>query len=170
MELKDAVEAVTLALNQYGAGADETARYVNALAAGSKYGAAAVESQTKALRNAGVAAASANISIEQTVGLIETLAEKGIKDEVAGTGLKKFFLTLQTGADETNPKVVGLSTALENLAKQQLSATEIKTRFGEEGYNVASVLISEAERAQQLTAAVTGTSVAIEQADRKSVV
>ena len=164
MELKDAVEAVTLALNQYGAGADETARYVNALAAGSKYGAAAVESQTKALRNAGVAAASANITIEQTVGLIETLAEKGIKDEVAGTGLKKFFLTLQTGADETNPKVVGLATALENLAKQQLSATEIKNQFGEEGYNVASVLISEAERAQQLTAAVTGTSVAIEQA------
>ena len=164
MELKDAVEAVTLALNQYGAGADETARYVNTLAAGSKYGAAAVESQTKALRNAGVAAASANITIEQTVGLIETLAEKGIKDEVAGTGLKKFFLTLQTGADETNPKIVGLANALENLASQQLSATEIKNRFGEEGYNVASVLINEAERAKQLTAAVTETNVAIEQA------
>ncbi len=164
MELKDAVEAVTLALNQYGAGADETARYVNVLAAGSKYGAAAVESQTKALRNAGVAAASANITIEQTVGLIETLAEKGIKDEAAGTGLKKIFLILQTGADETNPKVVGLTNALKNLAAQQLSAAEIKDLFGEEGYNVASVLINEANRVKQLTAAVTGTNVAIEQA------
>lgn len=40
MDLKDAVDGVTLALNQYGAGADEAARYVNVLAAGSKAGAA----------------------------------------------------------------------------------------------------------------------------------
>jgi hypothetical protein len=115
-----------------------------------------------------VAAASANVSIEQTVGMIETLAEKGIKDEVAGTGLKKFFLTLQTGADETNPKIVGLETALDNLAAKQLNATKIKEMFGEEGYNVASVLINETEKVKYYTQAVTGTGVAIEQAGIKS--
>ena len=168
MTLKDAVDAVTLSLNQFGDGADQAARYANVMAAGSKYGSAAVESVTKSLRNSGVADASANVSIEQTVGMIETLAEKGIKDEVAGTGLKKFFLTLQTGADETNPKIVGLETALDNLAAKQLNATKIKEMFGEEGYNVASVLINETEKVKYYTQAVTGTGVAIEQAGIKS--
>ena len=167
MKLTDAVDAVTLALNQYGDGADQAARYVNVLAAGSKFG-AAVESQTKAIKTSGVAAASAKIPIEQLVGTIETLGEKGIKDEIAGTGLKKFFLTLQTGADKTNPKIVGLSTALENLRKKQMDATAIKKMFGEEGYNVASVLINEADKVEYYTKAVTGTSVALEQATIKS--
>lgn len=168
MRLVDAVDATTLALNQYGDGADQAARYTNALAAGSKYGSAAVESQTKAIKTSGVAAASAKIPIEQLIATIETLGEKGIKDEIAGTGLKKFFLTLQTGADSTNPRVVGLTQALENLAKQQMTAADIKAKFGEEGYNVASVLINEAEKVEYYTKAVTGTTVAIEQAVTKS--
>lgn len=168
MRLVDAVDATTLALNQYGDGADQAARYTNALAAGSKYGSAAVESQTKAIKTSGVTAASAKIPIEQLIATIETLGEKGIKDEIAGTGLKKFFLTLQTGADSTNPKVVGLTQALNNLAKQQMTATDIKAKFGEEGYNVASVLINEAEKVEYYTKAVTGTTVAIEQAITKS--
>jgi TP901 family phage tail tape measure protein len=168
MTLKDAVDAVTLSLNQYGDGADQAARYANVMAAGSKYGAAAVESVTTAVTKSGVAASSANIPIEQLVGTIETLAEKGIKDEIAGTGLKKFFLTLQTGADDTNPKIVGLETALDNLQKKQLSAAQIKKMFGEEGYNVASVLIKETEKVKYYTEAITGTSVALEQAATKS--
>lgn len=168
MKLTEAVDGVTLAMNQYSANANEAARYTNVLAAGSKMGAAAVKSQTATIKNSGVAAAAANIPIEQLVGTIETLAEKGIKDEVAGTGLKKFFLTLQTGADETNPKVVGLEQALANLSKQQLSAAEIKKIFGEEGYNVASVLINEADRVKYFTEVVTDTTIAMEQAVTKS--
>lgn len=168
MTLKDAVDAVTLSLNQYGDGADQAARYANVMAAGSKYGSAAVESVTKSIKSSGVAAASANTPIEQLVGTIETLGEKGIKDEIAGTGLKRFFLTLQTGADDTNPKIVGLETALDNLQKKQLSAAQIKKMFGEEGYNVASVLINETEKVKYYTQAVTGTSVAMEQAATKS--
>ncbi len=168
MTLKDAVDAVTLSLNQYGDGADQAGRYANVMAAGSKFGAAGVESVTEAVTKSGVAASSANIPIEQLVGTIETLAEKGIKDEIAGTGLKKFFLTLQTGADETNPKIVGLETALNNLQQKQLSAAQIKKQFGEEGYNVASVLINEAEKVKYYTKAVTGTTVAVDQAAIKS--
>lgn len=168
MKLTDAVDAVTLSMNQYGAQANEAARYTNVMAAGSKYGSAAVESVTRSILNSGVAASSAGVPIEQLVGSIETLAEKGIKDEVAGTGLKKFFLTLQTGADDTNPKVVGLYQALDNLAAKGLTAAEIKKQFGEEGYNVASVLINSTEKVKSYTAAVTGTSVATEQAAIKS--
>lgn len=164
IKLSEAVDALTLSLNQYGAAADQAGRFSNVLAAGSKEGAANIASQARTIRNAGVAAASANVSIEQTVGLIETLGEKGIKDEVAGTGLKKFFLVLQTGADETNPKIVGLNQALENLKEKGLSAGDIKDMFGEEGYNVASVILQNIDKVKQYTEAVTGTNIAYEQA------
>lgn len=164
IKLSEAVDALTLSLNQYGAAADQAGRFANVLAAGSKEGAANIASQARTIRNAGVAAASANVSIEQTVGLIETLAEKGIKDEVAGTGLKKFFLVLQTGADETNPKIVGLNQALDNLAAKNMGAKAIKDMFGEEGYNVASVIMQDIDKVKQYTAAVTDTNIAYEQA------
>lgn len=162
MDLKEAVDAVTLSMNQYSASADDAAKYTNVMAAGSKFGSAAVQSITAAVTKAGVSASGANVSIEELVGTIETLAEKGIKDEVAGTGLKMFFLRLQTGADETNPKIVGLQTALSNL--QKLSVDEVVKRFGAETYTVAKTLIDGADKVNYYTKAVTGTSVAMEQA------
>ena len=162
--LNEAVDSLTLSLNQYGAAADQAGRFTNVLAAGSQAGSANIASQAKAIRNAGTAAASANVPIEQTVALIETLAYRGIKDEVAGTGLKKFFLVLQTGADETNPKIVGLDKALENLKNKNMDAGAIKKMFGEEGYNTASVVLQNTEMVKDFTAAVTDTNVAYEQA------
>ena len=162
--LNEAVDSLTLSLNQYGAAADQAGRFTNVLAAGSQAGSANIARQAKAIRNAGTAAASANVPIEQTVALIETLAYRGIKDEVAGTGLKKFFLVLQTGADETNPKIVGLDKALENLKNKNMDAGAIKKMFGEEGYNTASVILQNTEMVKDFTAAVTGTNVAYEQA------
>lgn len=162
MDLKEAVDAVTLSMNQYGASSEKAADYANVMAAGSKYGSAAVQSITAAVTKAGVSASTANVPIEQLVGSIETLAEKGIVNEVAGTGLKMFFLRLQTGADETNPKIVGLQTALKNL--QKLSTEEIVKRFGAETYTVALTLIDGADKVEYYTKAVTGTNVAMEQA------
>lgn len=164
IDLKDAVTATTVSLNMYGESADQAARYVNVLAAGSKEGAADVSAQAAAIKNAGVAASGAGVSIEQLQGTIQMLAEKGLEAEPAGTALRKFFLVLQTGPDETNPKVVGLQTALENLNKKSLSATQIQTMFGEEAYSAATILIDNADKVRQYTEAVTDTNIAMEQA------
>lgn len=164
IDLKDAVTATTVSLNMYGEAADQAARYVNVLAAGSKEGAADVSAQAAAIKNAGVAASGAGVSIEQLQGTIQMLAEKGLEAEPAGTALRKFFLVLQTGPDETNPKVVGLQTALENLNKKSLSAAQIQTMFGEEAYSAATILIDNADKVRQYTEAVTDTNIAMEQA------
>ena len=164
IDLKDAVTATTVSLNMYGESADQAARYVNVLAAGSKEGAADVSAQAAAIKNAGVAASGAGVSIEQLQGTIQMLAEKGLEAEPAGTALRKFFLVLQTGPDETNPKVVGLQTALENLNKKSLSAAQIQTMFGEEAYSAATILIDNADKVRQYTEAVTDTNIAMEQA------
>lgn len=164
IDLRDAVTATTISLNMYGESADQAAKYVNVLAAGSKEGAADVASQAAAIKNAGVAAATAGVPIEGLQGAIQTLAEKGVEAEVAGTALKKFFLVLQTGPDETNPKVVGLQTALENLNSKGMSAGEIQKMFGEEAYSAASILIQNVDAVDRYTQAVTGTNIAVEQA------
>ena len=164
MDLKEAVQALTGALNQYSAGADQAVRFTNVLAAGSKFGAANVQDQAKAVLNAGVAASSAGVSFEQLVGVIEMLGEKGIKAEEAGTALKRFFLKLQTDADDTNPAIVGLDKALENLAAKHLSMGELQKMFGDRAINVAKILVDNTEKVKQYTDAVTGTNTAIEQA------
>lgn len=164
IDLKYAVTATTISLNMYGESADQAAKYVNILAAGSKEGAADVSAQAATIKNAGVAAASAGVSIEQLQGTIQTLAEKGVEAEVAGTALRKFFLVLQTGPDETNPKVVGLQTALENLNKKGMTAGDIQKMFGEEAYTAASILIQNVDAVDRYTQAVTNTNIAVEQA------
>lgn len=111
-----------------------------------------------------MAAAGAGVSIEGLQGTIQMLAEKGLEAEPAGTALRKFFLVLQTGPDETNPKVVGLQTALENLNKKSLTAAQIQSMFGEEAFSAATILIDNADKVQQYTEAVTDTNIAMEQA------
>lgn len=164
MNLKPAVDALTLSLNMFGADASEAAKYANVLAAGSKAGAADVESVSKTIKNAGVAAATANVPIETLVGTIETLAERGIKGEVAGTGLRSFLLKLMQSADDTNPKVVGLTQALDNLAAKNLNAQQMVKMFGMEAYTVAQSLVDMRSKVQSYTDAVTDTNVATEQA------
>lgn len=164
IELTEAVAGVTLAMNQYGAAADEASRYVNVLAAGSKMGAVGVATQTESIIKAGVAANTANVPIEQLVGVLETLGERGIEGSVAGTQLKTFFLRLEAGAEDTRPSVVGLQQALENLAKKNLDVTDMTKMFGLESITTAQALISSADKVKYYTDAVTGTNIAVEQA------
>ena len=164
IDLTDAVEGVTLAMNQYGAAADEASRYVNVLAAGSKMGAVGVATQTESIVKAGVASSRAKVPIEQLVGVLETLGERGIEGSVAGTQLKTFFLRLEAGAEDTRPSVVGLQQALENLAKKNLDVTEMIKMFGLESITTAQALISSADKVKYYTDAVTDTNIAVEQA------
>lgn len=164
IDLTEAVAGVTLAMNQYGAAADEASRYVNVLAAGSKMGAVGVDTQTESIVKAGVASSRAKVPIEQLVGVLETLGERGIEGSVAGTQLKTFFLRLEAGAKDTRPSVVGLQQALENLAKKNLDVTEMIKMFGLESITTAQALISSADKVKYYTDAVTGTNIAVEQA------
>jgi|GEM_PF-2186316 len=164
IDLKDAVAGVTLAMNQYGAAADEASRYVNVLAAGSKMGAVGVATQTESIVKAGVASSTAKVPIEQLVGVLETLGERGIEGAIAGTQLKAFFLKLEAGAEDTRPSVVGLQQALETLAKKNLDVTQLTKMFGQESFTTAQALISSADKVKYYTDAVTGTDIAVEQA------
>jgi hypothetical protein len=94
LDLPDAATRLTDALNQFGAPASDAAKFVDALAAASKYGAAEVPQVTEALIQFGAQAKSSNIDIFESSAAIELLAEKGIKGAEAGTKLRNVFLTL----------------------------------------------------------------------------
>ncbi len=119
---------------------------------------------TEAIKEFGVGAAAAGLSIEESAAAIETLAEKGLKGSRAGNQLRNIFVKLQSGADATNPKVVGLAQALDNLADENLGAAELTKRFGLENAQAAQILIENKTRLNELKEAITGTNVAYEQA------
>ena len=163
-DLQPAIEALTMVMNQYNVPATEARRIINAIAAGSKEGAGEVPYITAAFEKAGTVAADAGISIETLVATIETLAPRITQPEIAGRSLKAVLLDLQNGADDTNPALVGLSVALENMGKKNYSVTELTKRFGVENITVAKILIDNVGELKKFETAVTGTNVAIEQA------
>ena len=168
MDTSAAVGALANTMNQFGAPAAEAERYINALAAGAKAGSASVEDVSKSIVKFGATASMANLSVEESVGLVEALASKGIKGEVAGTGLNAVLLKLQTGADEFNPKVVGLNKALENLGNAGLTTQQKVKLFGEGNIAVGESLIQLRGDVARLTNDVTGTSEATLQAAKNT--
>lgn len=163
--LPDATRTLALSLNQFGAGAQEADRYINVLAAGAKFGASEIVDTAAAIKNGGVAAAQAGVGFETLNAAIQVLAEREIKGGEAGTALRNVILALEKGTDKTlKPSVVGLSGALENLSKKNLSTAQAVKLFGVENINAASVLVDNRSKLDALTQALTGTQTAHEQA------
>lgn len=102
MELPAAATALTDAMNQFGAPAERAAEFVDALANGAKYGSAEIPQTTEALLKFGAVAKSTNVSIAESVALIQVLADKGIKGAEAGTALRNVLLKIS--APDALPK------------------------------------------------------------------
>ena len=163
--LPDAASTLGSALNQFGADADEANRYINVLAAGSKFGAAEVAEVAESLKVSGVSAAAAKVSFEQMNAAIQALSTVSIKGSEAGTALRNIILKLETDTNsKLRPSINGLNGALQNLADMNLTAAELTKQFGMENVNAAQALIANADSLDELTDKLTGTSTAQEQA------
>lgn len=163
MELEPATKALTTIMNQYDVAADGSGKVTNILAAASKEGSAMIDYVAEAFLKSGTSAYSAGIPMEEYVGLIEALAKKGEPAERVGTALRNIFTKLSVGADNTNPKIVGLNKALDNLAAMNLDDEALLKWFGEVDINAARNIIALKDEAARLTIAITDTNVAAEQ-------
>lgn len=172
IELAQAANIVAGSINSFGLEASESARVVNLLAAGSKFGAAEVGDIGASLKNAGASAAGANVTIEETVGAIEVLSQNFVKGGEAGTGIRNVISILQTETDKlakngikgVNIESEGLSATLGRLSPLLSDAAGLSDIFGRENANVARILINNAQAVEEMTAKVTGTNTAVEQA------
>jgi len=184
--MEESVDAVTAALNQYNFASKETSRIVNTMASASQKGSADVQFLGKAITIAGGFAKSAGVPFEQLVTAIELVGPQLKSAETTGTGLKNVFFRLNKidiakrfkmtarEAEKYDMRTVGLTKALENLAK--LNRQEILKFVGMEGAPALQSLLEGIEGADKLrfgksfdefTKSITGTNKALEQAETR---
>lgn len=172
IDLSQAVQATTTAINQFNLEAEASSSVINNLAAGSKFGAAEVGNIQAAMQEAGSAAASAGEDITTTNAAIQVLAANAITGSRAGTGLRQVFLRLQTEADklarngikDVNIQSDGLTATLRKLTPLLGDAGALTDIFGQEAFNAASLLISNVDALESLEGKLTDTNTATEQA------
>ena len=164
MDLDTAINSVTGIMNQFGASASEAERYVNVLAAGAKEGSAGIEYLAQALDKCGTSLATTNMSVEQGTALLEVLAKKIPDASTAGTNLRNILIKMSQAQDKYNPKVVGMTQALQNLQPKIKDTAFMVKMFGSENVNAAITLAQAVNTYDDLTKKVTGTNEAFKQA------
>ena len=168
MGLEESVKSLTTIMNQFNAPASEAGKFINALAAGSKFGAGEIPFLAKAMEQAGTVAEAANISIEKTTGILELFAEKGLKAERSGVNFRNIIIELQKDTDNYTDGVFDINKALTNLAVIQDDTIGLVKIFGKENITAAQILAQNKTRVDELTKSLTGTNTAYEQSQVNS--
>lgn len=161
--LEDAAQATAGTLNQFNYASSRSVEVINILAAGSKEGAANIVNISTAIEQFGAVASGANVTLEQSVGLIETLAEKNILGAEAGTKLRNVILILQQDQKNYKNGVFDLNKALDNLSKRSNDNIALFNEFGKQNVVAAKIIAENTDKFRKYTEAVTGTNVALEQ-------
>lgn len=170
-DLATSSQNLTGVMNQFDLKADQASRTMNVLAAGSVVGAANITQIGESMKNFGSVAASSNITLEQSVALVETVAKFGLKGAEAGTKLRGATLKLQQAGlgyasgqfqiadalEETRKKFNALKTAKEKDAF-------LNKTFGAENVSTGKILVNNIDLFKQYTQGVTGTNTAYTQA------
>lgn len=163
-KLEPAVNALTTSLNQFNDPASQSRRHINAIAAGSKVGAADVPYLTVAMEKMGTTFALMGGKVEGAVGIIEAIAPKFAKAELAGNSLDKLMLKMKAKGIGYKDGVFDMNRALEELAARYKKGELASSIFGDEHAKMAEVLVSNRADIIKYTKAVTGSNIAIEQA------
>lgn len=181
MPVQDGIKNLAAVMAQFEAPASETARYMNAIAAGAKAGSAEIPAVADAVVKFGAGAKSAGVSIEETVALVETLGDKFIQNEQAGTALRNVLIRIKApesigkaGLAEMEKYGVSmevlkntalpLNVRLREFEKVAGDANAMVKIFGAENVTTGEILLNNVDRFDELTGAVTGTNEALTQA------
>ena len=168
LELTQAANSATQAMNQFGFGAEDANRAVQVLAAGAKVGASEVNETVAALIEAGTTARLLGVSFEETNAAIQVLAKAGIKGSKAGNNLKNVLLGLEEKLNKNvRPSVIGLTASLKSVADASLEAGDLVFIFGREAFSAGASLAEGNERLKDWTKQITGTNIATEQAAKR---
>lgn len=165
LSVEEATISLVGSLNQFNVGADQSTRFMNVLAASAKAGSAEINQVAESFKVSGAVLSASNISFEQSNALVQALAKKQILGSEAGTALRNVFSKLMVQNKELNPSIVGLNTALENLSK--LSPQKMVKLFGQENLVAAMTLVQFRKEVRGMTAEMTGTTEATDQARKR---
>lgn len=163
IEVVDAAKAITTTMNQMGVAASDASGIINTLAAASQQGAADIAYLNTAFEKAGTMAAKAGMSYGDLAAAVETVGPKFSSAEVTGQKLQATLLALSVqGNDDFKPAVVGMSQALDNLAKAELTDAQMKELVGASQITMLQALIDGKEQYKEFTKSLVGTNTAYE--------
>lgn len=154
--------AITTVVNQMGVLPSEAMNIANTLEAAEQQGSASVEYLNKAFEKAGTQAKAAGMSYTELAAMIETVAPKFSSADVAGSQLNSTLLKLSMAADEYNPAVVGMSQALENLSKAQMSNEELCKMVGESNITMIKTMMDGKTAFDNFSTSLSGTNAAVD--------
>ena len=185
MELPEASKNLTDAMNQFGASSEQAGKFVDVLASGSKFGAVEIPQITEALLKFGAVSRTSNVSIQESVALIEVLGKSGVKGAEAGTKLRNVMLKLSAPdvlpkraiesmerlginfdliSDTSKPFVERLE-AMKPILSDVGAMTEV---FGVQNEVVGQIILENTELFDEYTEKMDTNGVAQEQADRRT--
>lgn len=166
--LTESVTILTGVLAQFGAGAEDAARYTNALMAATVNGSLTVDGLAEALTVCGASAVSAGISIEQLLGIINAVSPRFKNAAQVGTQLRTVLATLEKQDESLRPSVVGVDEAIKALGERCHTDKDYIDIFGNRCYLLAEAMVETRTAAAANTEALTGTSAAIDQARERT--
>ena len=164
MNLEPAAKALTNSLNQFDASADQSRRFINALAAGSQAGAGDINYLSQAIEKSGTTANLMGVQFEELVALVETAAPKFNEAAVAGNSIDKVLMEMKSRQIGYRDGVFDVNLALDELAGRFQKGELAANIFGKEHAKMVEVLVQGREDFRTYQEAVTGTNKAIEQA------
>ena len=166
--LKSATIAVTSALNNFDLKANQTRRVINALAAGSKEGAADIPKLTKVFDKAATTANLMGMEVEDLVAISEAVAPKFNDMSMAGNSIDKVLMKLKDTGIGYKDGIFDINIALDELRVKIQNGEKVTKLFGSEHAKMVEVLLAEQSEINRYKKAITDTNVAIEQASIKT--
>lgn len=163
-KLEPSAKALANTLSQFNLTAKDSRRVINVLAAGSKEGAASVPYLSQAIEKMGTTASLMGMSVEQSVGIIETIAPKFSKAEEAGNSLDKVLLKMKEKNIGFKNGVFDINLAMDQLRDRFKKGETAGKIFGVEHAKMVEVLVQTQPDINRYTKAVTNTNIALEQA------
>lgn len=183
-----ATEVLTTAMNQYQVStadpikaSKEMSNMMNIMAAAAKEGSAELPQIKAALEQSGMAAKGANVSFAETNSALQVLDKAGKKGSEGGVALRNMMATLSQGRflpkdvkdelaaagvdiNKLGDKTLSLADRMKPLRNIMNDSALVTKLFGKENSNAAVALISGIDEQERLTAAISGTNTAYEQA------
>ena len=169
LDLAEAADISAKTMNVFKLEGKDVGHIADVLAASANKSATDVHEMGEALKMGGLAASSAGMSMEETVGTLSAFADRALSGSDAGTSLKTAIMMLQApsakaagvmqdlgiAAYDANGQFVGtaklagnLQQALGGLTQEQRNAA-LATIFGADGMRAANVLYELGEKGVQ---------------------
>lgn len=184
MELEPAIDSLTGVLNIYGLAAKDANRVVNKLSAGEIVGSISISQTADLLRQFGGTARLANVGVEESIALVQTLT-KSLGVEGVGRGIRNLMVDLNmVGAFDknktkalqkagVNTKILGdktldLVTRLKELKKLEGNSAAMGMFFKKTGIQTGATLFQNFDDLERFLTAIQNTNKAEEQAAKNT--